>query len=138
MIGYYYLHSESKDLIYKPACVVDSEPGYFDGPFVQKFWRSDSEDRFDAWQICVEASVLGARKDRIAELVKKWGLTDEDGQHFLKKAKMSVKRDGDQWCVAHNDDTDSEGFVNLQEDQVGFGYTIFDALVDYAKQGQIS
>ncbi len=138
MIGYYYLHSESKDLIYKPSSVVDSDAQYFDSPFVQKVWKFDSEDRFDAWQLCIEASVLGAKKQRVAELVKKWGLTDDDGQHFLAKAKMSSKKDGDQWCVAHLDDTDIHGYVDLQEAQVGFGATILDALIDYAKQGSIA
>ena len=132
MIGYYYLHSESKDLIYKPASVVDSDAQYFDSPFVQKVWRFDSEDRFDAWQICVEASVLGARKERIAELVKKWGLTDADAPHFCEKAGLICKQDGDQMCV--HDAT----FVNLQEDQAGFGDTIFDALVDFAEQGNLT
>jgi len=132
MIGYYYLHSESKDLIYKPASVVDSDASYFDSPFVQKVWKFDSEDRFDAWQLCVEASVLGARKERVAELVKKWGLTDADAPHFCDRAGLVCKQDGVQICV--HDAT----FVNLQEDQAGFGDTIFEALVDFAKQGNLS
>ena len=115
MIGYYYLHSKSKDLIYKPVSVVDSDASYFDSPFVQKVWKFDSEDRFDAWQICVAKC----------------------GYDSIEEAKMSAKKDGDQWCVAHNDDTDPEGFVNLQEDQAGFGDRIFEALVDYAKQGKL-
>ena len=131
MIGYYYLHSETKALIYKPVSVVDSDPQYFDSPFVQKVWRFDTEDSFDAWQLCVEASVLGARKERVAELVKKWGLTDGDAPHFFERAGLVCKQDGDEWCV-----TDAT-FVNLQEDQAGFGDTIFDALVDFAKQGSI-
>ena len=128
MIGYYYLHSESKDLIYKSATVVDSDASYFDSPFVQKVWRFDSEDRFDAWRLCVEASVLGARKSRVDELVRKWGLTDADAPHFCERAGLICKQDGDQMCV--HDAT----FVNLQEDQAGFGDTIFEALVDFAKQ----
>lgn len=132
MTGYYYLHSESKDLIYKPASVVDSDPQYFDSPFIQKVWKFDSEDQFDAWQICVEASVLGARKERIAELVKKWGLTNADAPHFCERAGLICKQDGDQMCV--HDAT----FVNLQEDQAGFGDTIFDALVDFATQGNLT
>jgi hypothetical protein len=76
MDGYYYLHKDTKDLIYKPAICVDSDPQYFDSPFVQKVWRFDSSDRLDAWTICVEALAMGAKRERVFELKEKWGLTD--------------------------------------------------------------
>lgn len=137
MVGYYYLHSETKDLIYKPASVVWSDSQYFDSPFVQKVWEFDSEDRFDAWRVCVEASVLGAKKSRINELASKWGLTDEDGLHFLERAKLTGTKDGNEWCIAHLDDTDCDGHVNIQESQAGFGKSILEALIEYAKQGSL-
>ena len=131
MRGYYYLHSETKDLIYKPAIVVDSDPSYFDSPFVQKVWGFDSKNRIDAWVICVEALALGAKIDRVFELKGKWGLTDEDAQKFISNLPFILEKDGDIWCVK-----DSENFINIQESQVGFGDTALEAIADFAKQGK--
>ncbi len=132
MKGYYYLHSESKDLIYKPSICIEFDPSYFDSPFVQKVWRFDSEDRFDAWLICVEALALGAEKERVFELKEKWGLTDEDGQHFAACVGFLLEEDGDTFCVK-----DLSTFVNLIESPAGFGETALEAFADFARQGKI-
>ncbi len=85
MIGYFYLHSESRDLIYKPAIVVDSDPQYFDSPFVLKHWPSDSKNRADAWTIALESLALGANALRVKELATKWGLTFDDFLEFMAR-----------------------------------------------------
>lgn len=131
MICYYYLHSETKNLIHKPKACVDTDPEYFNSPFVQKVWKIDTENRFDAWQLCVEALVLGANKERVFELKEKWGLTDEDAQEFVSRLPFTLEKDGDAFCVK-----DPEKFINLQESQVGFGDTALEALADFAKQGK--
>lgn len=131
MVAYYYLHSETKDLICKPAICIDSDPQYFDSPFVQKVWKIDTTERFDAWHLCVEALAMGAKKERVFELKKKWGLTDEDAQKFVAHLPFTLEKDGNAWCVK-----DPQNFTNLQESQVGFGDTALEALADFAKQGK--
>lgn len=43
--GYYYLHSENKKLIFKPRIVVETDPGYFNSPYVLRVWEiSNKED----------------------------------------------------------------------------------------------
>ena len=69
---YYYLHTNG-DLIHKPASVVDSDPEYFDSPFVKKVWTIDTEDRGTLWIVLTEALALGANKERVKELQNKWG-----------------------------------------------------------------
>lgn len=126
--GYYYLHTNG-DLIFKPAIVVESDPDYFDSDFVRKVWTVDTTDRGRSWIICIEALALGARENRIAELVAKWKLTDDDAHEFAKLAKLKLFKDGDQWCAAFHD------FANVQESQVGFGPDCLHALAALAKQG---
>lgn len=128
MVGWYYLH-ENGDLIYKRF-----EPEVEPGGFVRKVWKFDSTNRFDAWRICIEALVLGARQDRIDELVLKWGLTDEDGKIFVDRSegKLLLSRDGDRWRATFGD------FVDLQKSQAGFGTTVLDALVNLARPGLMS
>jgi len=82
--GYYYLHTESKDLIYKPESCVMGDSLYFDSPFVQRVWSFDVKNREDAWRICIEAFQLGANKERLKELAKKWRLTHEDAKEYVK------------------------------------------------------
>lgn len=116
--GYYYLHTETKDLIYKRADFPPDESS----PFVEKVWPIYPSDRGSAWVIVTEALALGADKSRINELAEKWGLTDSDAEVFAGRAKLKLFRDGDQWCATFYD------FTNLQESQAGFGDTALEAL----------
>ena len=84
MTGYYYLHTNG-DLIYKPAIVVDSDPQYFDSPFVKKLWAFDASDRQDAWVIVLESLASGVNVSRAKELSIKWGLTIEDFYEFMMR-----------------------------------------------------
>lgn len=78
MKGYYYLHTNG-DLIWKPAIVVDSDPGYFDSPFVKKVWRIDTEDRQTSVEILSEAKKDDiTRSERIKEIEKKSNITEKD------------------------------------------------------------
>ncbi|GAG54003.1 unnamed protein product [marine sediment metagenome] len=128
MKGYYYLHTDG-DLIYKNALIVDSDPAYFDSPFVKKYWFFDSEQRFDAWHICIEALALGAKKKRVFELKEKWGLTDEDGKKFAEVAKLKIFKDGDKFCAAFDD------FIDIPESQCGFGDTALETFAELARGG---
>lgn len=95
MNGYYYLHSESKNLIFKPEVCVESDPQYFDSPFVQKVWRVDSELRMDAWTVLLEALALGCNANCIIELAKKWNANYTDSIEMLKHCEPSgLMRDG--------------------------------------------
>jgi len=79
MTGYYYLHSETKDLIFKKF-----EPE-MDSDFVQKVWSMDTTNRADAWTIVLEGLALGAEIERVKELVDKWFLTFDDSVQMLKR-----------------------------------------------------
>lgn len=85
MEGYYYLHSETKDLIFKKF-----EPEY-DSDFVQKVWALDTTDRTSAWTIVLEALALGAKVKRIKELSAKWKLTFNDSVELLKRVTEPSK-----------------------------------------------
>jgi hypothetical protein len=78
MRGYYYLHTETKDLIFKPEIVVQHDKSYFNSPFVEKVWQVDTSYRTDAWGMVLEALGLGASVDRVKELADKWGMDLED------------------------------------------------------------
>jgi hypothetical protein len=78
--GFYYLHSESKDLIYKRFKPDDSD-------FVVRIWEVDFSDRFDAWRVVLEALALGAKLERIKELAKKWKLTIEDSYELIFRSE---------------------------------------------------
>jgi len=121
--GWYYLHTNG-DLIWKKFMPED------DSPFVVKIWKVVPEDRAVAWLICIEALALGARRARIDELAAKWGLTDEDAQHFVEHTdQFKLFMDGDMWCATFQD------FVDLQESQAGFGKTALVAFANLASVG---
>ncbi len=121
--GWYYLHTNG-DLIFKKFRPES------DSPFVRRVWALAAEDRACAWLICIEALALGARKSRIDELAKKWELTDEDAQEFVKHTgQFNLFRDGDAWCATFKD------FANVQESQCGFGKTALEAFAELAKPG---
>ena len=94
--GYYYLHSESKDLIFKPEIVVDSDPEYFNSPFVQKVWHIDTSNREDAWRIVLESLALGIKLERAKELSRKWGCNYEDSHEMLLRVESptQLSKDG--------------------------------------------
>jgi hypothetical protein len=83
MHGYYYLHSVTKDLVFKRF-----EPGGDSGfvpDFVQRVWPIDTTDRIDAWTVILEGLALGAKIERVKELVDKWSLTFDDSVQMLKR-----------------------------------------------------
>jgi hypothetical protein len=126
--GWYYLHSNG-DLIFK-----QTQPEIEPGGFVRRVWPIDTTDRVHAWVLCIESLAMGANRERIDELVAKWGLTDADAQQFLvhfttkqDEPLLKLDRDGDQWCATFSD------FVNLQESRAGFGKTALDAFADLVR-----
>ena len=83
---YYYLHTNG-DLIAKNPVVVDSDPSYFDSPFVKKHWLIDTDNRETGWRFLLEALHLGARLERVKELVSTWSFTKEDSFEFVSRVK---------------------------------------------------
>lgn len=84
MKWYYYLHTNG-DLIGKNPVAVDSDPSYFDSPFVKRWWLVDTEDRGTGWRMLTEALANGAELRRAAELVTKWEFTKEDSFEFVTR-----------------------------------------------------
>jgi len=81
MSGFYYLHSETKDLIWKKFCPE------LDSPFVEKVWAVDTTDRGNAWQIMLEALAMNVNLNRAKYLAERWGLTFEDSMEMLKRVQ---------------------------------------------------
>jgi len=121
MKAWYYLH-ENGSLIVKRT-PVEVEPG----GFVKKVWEIDTEDRLDAWRLCIEAPIAGADPTRVKELASKWGLTDADAQEFAKRTGLVLYRDGDSWCAAFS------GSKDLVEEPHGFGDTALGAFIDLVR-----
>ncbi len=92
---YYYLHTNG-ELIGKPPICVESEPSYFDSPFVKRVWEIDLEDRFDVWKLIIEALGLEANIERVKELVDKWKLTEKDLPNFICRLTQpnQLQKDG--------------------------------------------
>lgn len=80
---YYYLH-ENGSLIGKNPAVVDSDPLYFDSPFVRKTWLINKNNRADAWNLILDAVELNANLEHIQKLIDLWGLTEADGKTFTE------------------------------------------------------
>lgn len=74
---WYYLHTNG-DLIHKNYLPDPSD-------FTVKTWRLDLEDRCSAWNILLDALSLGADRERVKELAKKWRCTAEDFTQFLSR-----------------------------------------------------
>ena len=87
MKWYYYLHING-DLIGKNPIVVDGDAGYFDGPFVQKVWCIDTEERGDCWKLLLEALAKGARIERVKELAEKWGCDKDDSFEMIARTPL--------------------------------------------------
>lgn len=81
MNHYYYLHSESKDLIHKRF-----EPEH-DSPFVKAVWTMNTADRSDAWKIILEGLALGARIGRVKRLCEKWNCDLKDFEEMILRIK---------------------------------------------------
>lgn len=84
MNGFYYLHRETKDLIWKKF-----DPGEDNSPFVEKVWSVGESDRGKAWQIVLEGLALGVKIERAKDLATKWNLTFKDSIEMLKRVKPS-------------------------------------------------
>jgi hypothetical protein len=85
----YYLH-ENGDVIGKNPIVL-SDPEYFDSPFVRRVWDIDTTNRADFWNLVLDLEQLGARKERIRELIKKWNLDLTDAKEFTKRTGKQVE-----------------------------------------------
>lgn len=81
MITYYYLHINGL-LIRKPQIVVDSDPTYFDSPYVQKVWKIDLDDKVSIANFIVDAISLSAGdiKEVVNDLIKETGYSELIGQ----------------------------------------------------------
>jgi len=48
--GYYYLHVNGQ-ILWKPSILVDSDPNYFDSPYVVKYWYIDSQMSYNRMKV---------------------------------------------------------------------------------------
>lgn len=86
MRWYYYLHTNG-DLIGKNPIVIDGDASYFDGPFVQKVWEIDTEERDTLWTLILEALAKGARVERVREIAEKNKCDKADSIKMLTRMK---------------------------------------------------
>ena len=81
--GWYYLHTNG-DLIYKR---MEARPEEEPGGFVRKVWPMDPSNRLHAWRIAVEGLHLGARVERVKELMERWFLTVSDLPAYMSRER---------------------------------------------------
>jgi len=72
---YYYLHTNG-ELIYKPAMVVETDPEYFNSPFVRKVFHITC--RKDALRMLLECKKSGANAECIKRLEETNEITPKD------------------------------------------------------------
>lgn len=125
MTGWYYLHVNG-DLIYKRE-LGGTAADIRESDFAKAMWPVDQSNRECPWRILVEGLALGARKDRIMELAKKWGCDDQDAKMYAAVIGIDLEMEGDKWQANRKD------FVNIQESPCGFGSTILEAMAELAK-----
>lgn len=127
--GYYYLHTNG-DVIYKKRLDDAQMADFHESPFVVHVWQFDPEERAVAYVIVAEASALGAKPERIEELIAHWNITDEDAQVFAERTHMVLKHDDDHWdCFFEGAPLDGE------DPQVGQGKRAIDAIIALCKAG---
>ena len=125
MDGYYYLHTNG-DLIHKSKHADTSD--FEESDFVKQWWVIDLESRMDVYNMLIRASMLGVKKERVAKLIKHWNITDSDAENYVDGVGLVWKMDGNAFCVH------SPNFTNLQENNAGFGDTLFEAICDFLTQ----
>lgn len=123
--GWYYLH-ENGDLIYKRE-LGETAADIRESSFAKGLWPLDPACRGHAWKIIIEGLAAGAKADRVRELVNKWQCDTEDAQRYAKHIGVLLSMDGNKWCATKND------FINLQEDEAGFGDECYEAMADLAQ-----
>lgn len=127
-MGWYYLHVNG-ELIYKPySSVYDPRIDFEESSFVLCYWLINLSDREDAYNLLVRAKMLGAKKDRIEELVSKWNIDDDDTKVYCEKYGIKWARSGEQFIASAGPPIGDDGPVR------GVGITLFKAVCDfYAK-----
>lgn len=122
---YYYLH-ENGDLIHKSYYANPSD--FEDSDFVKKWWKVNMSKRIDVYNFLIAASMFGANKCRVDELIWKWHITDHDCEHYIDRVGLTWLMDGNAWCVHAPD------FIDLQNSTAGFSSeSLFYAIVDFYK-----
>lgn len=79
-MGFYYLHSEKKDLIWKKYRIDPTE-----SDFVVKVWELDTSKRENAWTIILEGFALGVPQHRIEDLCRKWNCDLDDFKFLVRR-----------------------------------------------------
>ena len=92
---YYYLHSETKDLIQKSK-IVDKDPDYFKSDFVEKVWLVIRQDGRSIWKMILESLALDADIGKVKELAKEYDVCSfADVLKLLDKSKPTqLMKDG--------------------------------------------
>jgi len=124
---YYYLH-ENGDLIHKRKHLqlkINQIMDFEESPFVKRFWILDLDRRLDLYHFLIAASMLGARKERIAELVLHWNITDDDAAEYCSRTGLCYENTGTQFAVHAPDSIDLHRYLH------GYGISLFEAVCDF-------
>lgn len=78
-----YLHQNNK-LITKPKICYQSDPEYFDSPFVKRVWfiKPNVFKISDYIEMLQEAKRLGATSETIKEYLDTWAINEESFNQF--------------------------------------------------------
>lgn len=127
LTGHFFLNTDG-DVFYKSIISSEALKPYYDNPYIRAIWAFDPADPRKSANILVEALAAGADRNRVFELAKRWGRTDETMRQYAEGLDLIVEMDENAWCVKRKD------FECLATDPAGFGHTVLEALAELAVQ----
>lgn len=118
-IGYFFL-KEDKRLIYiEGGFYNDTVKLHRCAEDTTAFWHFHSDDRFEAWNMLVEAGAGGADPERIRRLALHWGMLQDDVISYAKELGVEAKKDNQgYWEISVTNKSNTEMTLRRSRDPV--------------------
>lgn len=91
---YFYLHTNGR-IIFKKRT---SEEELEESPFVQAWWKINTDEVSDMIRMLIRAHTIGTKED-MDDLVRAWNISDADCEVYAKKEGLKYERVGGMWNV---------------------------------------
>ena len=108
IVGWYYLHTESNDLIYKRK-LEDTFIELQESSFTKMIWPIDPHNRIYAYRMLIESMALGANKERTSELALAWNCDDKDAKIYATIMGLDIRKEDNEFLVTCIKKQDVEG-----------------------------